>query len=106
MGRGIPKVSSQYTMSPWWRGFYWQYSDADQLWNKWQDRGWIYALGGGLLFLWTKGWYMRHFGTKRCLEMIKRAKHSRRYYGRLFPRCPILQCLCGIRWCYKPLPGK
>lgn len=84
----IPKVSSQYAMSPWFRGFYWQYTDADQLWNKWLDRGWAYALGGGLLYFWTKGWYMRHFGTKRCLEMIKRAKHSRRYYGRTVPTVP------------------
>ena len=83
-----PKVSSQYAMSPWFRGFYWQYTDADQLWNKWLDRGWAYTVGGGLLFLWTRGWYMRHFGTKRCLEMIKRAKHSRRYYGRTVPTVP------------------
>ena len=82
------KHSSQYTMSPWYRGMYYQYSDRHGLWNKWVDQGWIYALVGTGLFIWSRGWYIRHFGTRRCLEMIKRAKHSRRYYGRTVPVVP------------------
>lgn len=82
------KQSSQYTMSPWFRGMYYQYSDHSGLFNKWIDRGWMYTVGGLALIIWTRGWYIRHFGTKRCLDMIKRAKHSRRYYGRTVPVVP------------------
>eukprot|EP01084_Bolivina_argentea_P241519 405431_1 len=82
------KMTSQYVMSPWFRGMFWEYEDSSGLITKWVDRGWAYALGGGLLLLWTRGWWMRHFGTKRCLMMIKRAKHSRRYYGRTVPIVP------------------
>eukprot|EP00484_Ammonia_sp_Unknown_P031177 CAMPEP_0197033544 /NCGR_PEP_ID=MMETSP1384-20130603/11929_1 /TAXON_ID=29189 /ORGANISM="Ammonia sp." /LENGTH=251 /DNA_ID=CAMNT_0042463363 /DNA_START=75 /DNA_END=830 /DNA_ORIENTATION=- len=82
------KNSSQYTMSPWYRGMYWQYSDSSSLYNKFFDKGWIYIIGGVGLWYWTKGWYLRNFGTARCLTMIKRAKHSRRYYGRTVPVVP------------------
>merc|ERR1712003_96416 len=48
--------------------------------------GWIEV--GCMLWYWSRGWYVRHFGTGRCIEMIKRAKHSRRYYGRTVPVVP------------------
>eukprot|EP01084_Bolivina_argentea_P133626 235838_1 len=84
----VEQNTTQFAMSPWFRGWSWQYSDSSGLINKWIDRGWAYALGGGLLFMWTRGWYKRYFGSKRCIEMIKRAKHSRRYYGRTVPIVP------------------
>mmetsp|Transcript_15339 Transcript_15339/g.23329 ORF Transcript_15339/g.23329 Transcript_15339/m.23329 type:complete len:251 (-) Transcript_15339:223-975(-) len=86
--KDVCKDTSQYVMSPWYRGMYYQYSDASGLWNKFVDRGWLYAIVGAGLFFWSRGWYVRHFGSGRCIEQIKRAKHSRRYYGRGLPTLP------------------
>merc|ERR1712130_895428 len=45
--RATHKASSQYAMSPWYRGQFWQYEDSSSLINKWMDRGWAYVLAGG-----------------------------------------------------------
>ena len=46
-----PKRSSQFSMSPWFKGFFWQYSDKTQLWNYYYDHYVIHALVGGFICL-------------------------------------------------------
>lgn len=83
-----PNRSLSYFTSPWFQGFCWHYSDATQLWNYYYDNKWVHTAVLFTMAIWTRGWWIRHFGSRRAMIMIKNAKNSRRYFGKVVPRVP------------------
>jgi hypothetical protein len=80
--------STELVLSPWWPGYGYNYSDPWALWNKAWDKHVPQVLIFVGMCIWTRGWWVRSFGTARSVAMIKFARNSRRYYGRHVPKIP------------------
>merc|ERR1712176_815638 len=58
----LPKMIEQMRFGRAAQSDYDYYNHPFGLYYNWMDRGWMYVLAGGILWSWSRGWYVRHFG--------------------------------------------
>jgi len=76
-------------MSPWHGGYYFQHPNAQSLWRELVDYKVPHIAAISVLVVWTRGFYLKYFGDSKAGDMLRNAKASRRYYGRIVPRVPL-----------------